>query len=275
MVAITSLSRPHGRGLLLLAVLTLSLKLVSASPTQSKPTATSPNLQARSTLPDGTLNCETDRSSDYYGLGVRLGVYFAWFQNYIANVAVPSEISNALDTNTVFLFAILVAMLKCTLTQLLEQMDGLLLMHMGGGTVFSVLSIWGYRTCQYDVKGPVGGMRQFGGYGTHLRLLLCTAFSSFGMFFWVYGLSGALPQNDDERCRDLSTFMFAKVRAKGPIRGFYIFISIACMVYFGSMLLVSLVAASTRLRRFKYAYQQGNSSERTRLWFATGLNQKQ
>ncbi len=49
------------------------------------------------------IQCHTNRASDYYGLGVRLGIYFAWLQGYIANTALASEIGMALDTNTIFI----------------------------------------------------------------------------------------------------------------------------------------------------------------------------
>src|SRR5579871_3923863 len=42
-----------------------------------------------------TVFCATDRSSDYYGLGVRLGIYLGWINAWIANVSVPEEISSS------------------------------------------------------------------------------------------------------------------------------------------------------------------------------------
>ncbi len=86
---------------------------------------------------------------DYYGLGVRLGIYLSWVQAWVAFNFVPSEIAGALDTNTIFLPAVVLAMIRCTITQLIVQVDALILMHLGAGTVFGVLSIWGYRTSWY------------------------------------------------------------------------------------------------------------------------------
>ncbi len=50
--------------------------------------------------------CESARASDYYGIGVRLGIYFSWLTAWVAQVWLPDEISSALDQNAVFLFAV-------------------------------------------------------------------------------------------------------------------------------------------------------------------------
>ena len=69
---------------------------------------------------DDTFKCQTERAPDYYGLGVRLGIYFAWGTSYLANTMVPSEINSALDTNMIFLLTILIAMIKCSLVNMLQ-----------------------------------------------------------------------------------------------------------------------------------------------------------
>lgn len=219
------------------------------------------------------FTCITDRSSDYYGLGVRLGFYFQWLTSWVANVSVPGEVAGALDTNAIFLFALLVSMVRCTITQLLMQLDGLLLMHLSGGTIFSILSIWGYRTCQYNVDGP-SGICHFGGFGTHLRLLLSTAISAYGLWYWLYGLTGGLPTLEGE-CAEVYTFMFAKVRATGGIRIFYIFICISCLVYFGIMLLASTIAACARITKLFNLTTSRRWKATSRLKFSTGFNQKE
>lgn len=65
---------------------------------------------------DDPIHCQTMRAPDYYGLGVRLGIYCAWFQAYIANTMLPSEIAGAADTNAIFLLTLTVAMIKCSST---------------------------------------------------------------------------------------------------------------------------------------------------------------
>lgn len=78
----------------------------------------------------GLIVCQTNRAPDYYGLGVRLGIYFSWLQAYIANNFIASEIAGASDTNNIFMVTLLVAMIKCSSINMLEQVDGLILMRM-------------------------------------------------------------------------------------------------------------------------------------------------
>src|ERR1700759_4431881 len=135
---------------ILFALLLLTVSLVDARPTVISSPVYS-NIFARD---DGGLHCQTARAPDYYGFGVRLGIYFAWLQGYLANTMLPSEIAGALDTNTIFLLTILIAMIKCSSINMLESIDGLILMPLSGGTIFGVFSIWGYRTVQYTLEGP-------------------------------------------------------------------------------------------------------------------------
>jgi hypothetical protein len=227
--------------------------------------------------------CQTVRAPDYYGLGVRLGIYFSWLQGYIANTMLSSEVAGALDTNTIFLLTLVVAMIKCSMTGMLEQIDGLILMHLSAGTIFGVLSLWGYRTIQYVEEGP-RAIRHFGGFGTHARLIVSLAVSIFGLWFWMFGVKGSLspmgpndgmdPPNAPE-CGTLYTFMFAKVRADGGMRIFYIIVCICCIIYFGIMLLASTLAGYSRVSKMIELAQSKRWANSSRLRFATGFNYKE
>jgi hypothetical protein len=189
---------------------------------------------------------------------------------------VPGDIGGALDTNAIFLFANLVAMVRCTITKVLTQLDCVILMHLSGGTVFSVLSLWGYRTCHYLGEGPKG-IRHFGGFGTHLRLLLSLAVAIYGLWFWIIGIQPDTTEVnvDTGPCKTVYTFMFAKVRADGGVRIFYIIICVGCVVYFGVMLLASSLALYARLAKAVNLAQQGKWRTSTRLHYATGLCHKE
>lgn len=195
------------------------------------------------------LQCQTGSASDYYGIGVRLGIYFAWSQAYIANTILPSEISSAIGTNTIFLMTLLIAMTNDSRTEQLGQLDALILMHLCGGTVFGILSLWGYRTRYYLDEGPKA-IRHFGGFGTQIRLGASLGVSIFGLWFWLYGVTGSLtpmgpdddvdPPNSPE-CATLFTFFFTKVRADGGIRIYYIIVCTCCIIGLGAMLLASTI----------------------------------
>ncbi|KAE9379835.1 hypothetical protein N431DRAFT_476914 [Stipitochalara longipes BDJ] len=234
---------------------------------------------------DYAIHCQTARAPDYYGLGVRLGIYFAWIQAYIANHFLPSEIASAADTNTIFLLALLTALIKCSSINMLEQIDGLVLMHLSGGTIFGILSLWGYRTRHYFDEGPMA-IRHFGGFGTHSRLILSLGISVYGLWYWLFAVTGSLipmgsplevgdlavmPPNSPD-CGTLYTFMFAKVRADGGIRIFYIIICILCTIYFGIMLLASSIAGWARVQTMLALGKQKRWADTSRLRFATGFN---
>jgi len=190
---------------------------------------------------------------------------------------VAGDVGGGLDTNAIFLFANLIAMVRCTITEVLTQLDGLILMHLSGGTIFSVLSVWGYRTCHYQEEGPKG-IRHFGGFGTHLRLLLSLAVSCYGLWFWLTGITNGVVQHEGDEngpCATVYTFMFAKVRAAGGIKIFYIIVCILCVIYFGIMLLASSLAGYARLAKMINLARQHKWRSTSKLHFATGLRQKQ
>jgi hypothetical protein len=233
---------------------------------------------------DYAFHCQTARAPDYYGLGVRLGIYFSWLQGYIANHFLPTEIASAADTNTIFLLALLIALIKCSSVNMLEQIDGLILIHLSGGTVFGVLSLWGYRTRFYTDEGPAA-IRHFGGFGTHSRLILSLGVCVYGLWYWLFAVTGSLiamgspleigelavhPPNSPD-CATLYTFMFAKVRADGGIRISYIIACTLCTIYFGIMLLTSSVAGRKRLQNIVELARQKRWADTSKLRFATGF----
>lgn len=188
----------------------------------------------------------------------------------------PEEVSTALDQNTVFLFANVVALVRCTITFMLTQLDSLILMHLAMGSIIGVMSTWGYRTCRYKAEG-VSAMKNFGGVGTHLRVLLNLAACIYGVWFWYAGIipGNVDLRNDIDSCRTVWTFMFTKVDAAGPIRIFYIVMSILWVIHFGITLLTAPIADYIRLREIsRINFPIGNELPKD-LWLATGFNNKQ
>jgi hypothetical protein len=218
--------------------------------------------------------CQTERAPDYYGLGVRLGIYFSWLQGYVANTLLPSEAAGALDANTIFLLTLLIAMIKCSRIRMLRQIDGLVLMHLSGGTIFGVLSIWGYRTATYSEEGPKA-IRHFGGFGTHARLIVSLAVSAFGLWFWKWGVVDGLDPAGPGECEVLWTFFFGKLHAAGGIRYFYIVVCGGCVAYFGAMLLASSLAGYARVDKMVRLARSKRWADTSKLRFATGFKYKE
>ncbi len=225
------------------------------------------------------LDCSSQFSGDYYGTGVRLGIYLTWITSWIANVFMPEEIAGALDANTMFLLSIMTSIFYSSSKGILSYIDGLILMHLSSGYIFGCLSFWGYRTTHYQTEGPMG-IRHFGRFGTHCRLLLALAISGYGVWFWIEGVKDGLtiPVSPDYpnnpipcQCYPLHTFFFAKLRVYGGIRYFYILMSTSTSAYFACML---LAAAAERIHHLKHVLNQTKPVFESVI-YETGLTRKE
>lgn len=199
------------------------------------------------------LDCSSPSAGDYYGLGVRLGIYLTWLTSWLANNYVADEIGGALDANAIFLLALMCSIFRGTIAQgddRLRYIDGLVLMHLCAGYLFGCFSLWGYRTRRYRDEGAKA-IREFGGLGTHFRLLLMVAIGVYGVWFWVEGVRDGLAWLVDEEggkreeCYPLVTFFFAKlqvtpVTSKSGIRVWYIVMAVCTTVYYVLMLFVAV-----------------------------------
>jgi hypothetical protein len=261
---------------LLLFSLFTALALASPTPAESpKPSDTT-----------SPLDCSSKFSGDYYGLGVRLGIYFIWLTSWVANTFIEEEISGALDANSIFLFALLVSIFKGSAVSgvaKLAYIDGLVLMQLCAGYLFGTLSLWGYRTAHYQKEGPKA-VRHFGKIGTHCRLLLATAISIYGIWFWTYGIRydlhhGLARVTDDAgdprppQCYPVYIFFFAKLNILGGIRILYAIMTTCTTAYYGTML---LAAVAERIRHLTQVIRQERGHERRETFkYETGLTRKE
>jgi hypothetical protein len=232
------------------------------------------------------LNCSSKFSADYYGIGPRLGIYFVWLTSLLANTFIEEEISGALDTNSIFLFALLVSIFIGSARSGVAQLayiDGLVLMQLCAGFLFGTLSIWGYRTTRYQKEGP-RAVRHFGKIGTHCRLLLATAISIYGIWFWTYGIrydrGHGLQRVTDEngnprspKCYPVYIFFFAKLNVLKGIRIVYVIMTTCTAAYYVTML---LAAVAERIRHLIEVIRQERGHERRETFkYETGLTKKE
>lgn len=95
-------------------------------------------------------------NSDLYGLGIRLGIYLQWTSSLLTNVFLPSAVSDSLDTNSIFLFAIFIA-IACASTTAggLRPAEAFIMLQLCFGYILSVLSVSGLRLAWLrDGHGP-------------------------------------------------------------------------------------------------------------------------
>lgn len=224
------------------------------------------------------LDCSTDLSKDLYGLGVRLGYYFQWISGWVSNNFIVEEMSGGLDANAIFLGSLIISILSTTKNNTLTQIDAFILLQLCAGTIWSVLSIWGYRTCVYRKEGA-DGIKRFGGFGTHLRIMLGAAVAGYSIWFWTVGVRGIARGGIDpysagvpSACTEVSVF---HVPIAGPVRHAILGIGITSVVYTILLTLVAPLAAVTRLKKLVSYVRSGQYASSSRLRYATGATENQ
>ncbi|KAF2002761.1 hypothetical protein P154DRAFT_417662, partial [Amniculicola lignicola CBS 123094] len=163
-------------------------------------------------------SCGTVGNPDFYGLGIRVGIYLQWLTALLANRYLHDEIQPNLDTNTIFLLAISVATMLASVQQTATVPEIVVLLHLCFGFILSVLSVWGYRT-----------------RSTALVVAICV----YSTWFWF----SALDRLDDGECVHYG-FTFAKVDVRGGIRHLYQALSLIAVVMYGILWLRELMIAA-------------------------------
>ena len=101
----------------------------------------SPHLAARD-----TCGADISGNSDLYGLGIRVGVYLQWISSLLTNVLIPAEVSDSLDTNSIFLFAVFIAIANASTTSpALRPAEAFIMLQLCFGYLLSVVSVSGLR----------------------------------------------------------------------------------------------------------------------------------
>jgi hypothetical protein len=156
-------------------------------------------------------------------------------------------------------------------------------MQLCAGYLFGIFSLWGYRTRHYIEEGPKA-VRHYGRIGTHCRLVLTTAISIYGIWFWVYGIRydlhhGLARVTDDSgnprpaACYPVYVFFFAKLNVLGGIRILYVIMTICTALYYGTML---LAAVAERIRHLTQVISKEKGHEkRETLNYDTGLTKRE
>jgi hypothetical protein len=82
---------------------------------------------------------------DFYGLGIRIGVYLQWLSSWLSNTINPSGAATNHDANTTFLLAILIATEVARENGELKPAETYIMLLLSSGFVFTVLSFLGLR----------------------------------------------------------------------------------------------------------------------------------
>lgn len=192
----------------------------------SSPVAVTP-IPATTSVPS-VEECGFDGNPDFYGLGIRTGIYLQWATSLVANHFLNEEsVKSYLETNTVFLLAVFVALAVATVDKTLRSAEVVVLLQLSFGFLFSILSIWGYRT-RSTFKGPI----RFPLMGSFFRLSLTAAICAYSIWFWFTGLHLI----DDKSCPSY-IFLFAKADIRGGIRVLFEIQSVLILTTYGVLFL--------------------------------------
>ena len=94
-------------------------------------------------------------NSELYGLGIRIGIYLQWISSLLTNILLLNGVSDSLDTNSVFLFAVFIAIANATnATGGLHPAEAFIMLQLCFGYLLSVLSVTGLRLTLFNVASP-------------------------------------------------------------------------------------------------------------------------
>jgi hypothetical protein len=158
--------------------------------------------------------CGFEGNPDFYGLGIRIGIYLQWITAFLANHFSEEAIDGNLETNTIFLLALFIATIVTTVKAQVHTAELTVLLHLSFGFLFSILSIWGHRV---RLKGLDDKKIRFPLIGSFFRLTLSTAVSAYALWFWF---SDGRLHLRPSTCADY-TFFFTKLDMAGGARTFF------------------------------------------------------
>lgn len=179
--------------------------------------------------------CPLIQNSDFYGLGIRLGVYTQLISTLLSNHLLPKELGAAWDANFVFLAALLTATVKSVAgSQPLLPVEVFVLLQMMLAYPLAVFSATGSvsiaivenladgadsywsqerRDAVSAVTALVRAHKDHSPSGKFLRKTLVIAIAVFSVWFWFSGFHRSFDAR--ESCKE-HVFLFASVRVDGP-----------------------------------------------------------
>ncbi|KAI1090114.1 hypothetical protein F5B19DRAFT_336883 [Rostrohypoxylon terebratum] len=98
--------------------------------------------------PAEALICEAiEGNPDFYGLGIRIGVYLQWTTAWVSLLVDPLSAQSVYDVNSVFVFAILVATMIATFANnpTIEPVETYIMLQFSLGFFLTTLSTFGLR----------------------------------------------------------------------------------------------------------------------------------
>jgi hypothetical protein len=173
--------------------------------------------------------CNHPGNSDFYGLGIRLGIYLQILSTMLCMIDLESSdpLYDAHDSNAILLLATFIAVLKSTPSRSIELVDVVIMLRM----------IWLIIVCGFSLAHLTEEFKRAKKAqklaalittpsALFFRILVVGLVSSYNVWFWFRGVAYFQHGNP---CPTYA-FFFAKLAANGRLQGFYKFTSIVIML---------------------------------------------
>jgi len=82
---------------------------------------------------------------DFYGLGIRMGVYLQWLSSWLSLVLDPDLAQSILDVNSTFVFAIIIATIHSAQSGTMQAIEMYVMLQLTIGFLVTNLSTFGVR----------------------------------------------------------------------------------------------------------------------------------
>ncbi|KAL8678312.1 MAG: hypothetical protein Q9186_005332 [Xanthomendoza sp. 1 TL-2023] len=167
------------------------------------------------TMSGQMAQCPNEGNPDFYGLGIRVGIYLQLATAIFARYFHPEAIPENLTANAIFLLALYVAVATATLGPGLRSEEIVILLQLCFGFLLSVLSILGGRDASDETAKRPDILRP-PPIASFLRLMLTVAIGAYAVWFWF-------PGKDKTKIEGCPAYMFflTKTSIYGGVRIFF------------------------------------------------------
>ncbi|KAJ9157760.1 hypothetical protein NKR23_g394 [Pleurostoma richardsiae] len=206
-----------------------------------------------------TSTCNSfEGNPDFYGLGIRIGIYLQWFASWIGIFVEPGSAQSMNDNNSIFVFAIIIATIAGTAVKAMKPVEVHIMLQFAFGYFLTVLSMVGLRFhlmtparlagfCdrwdQSDTQINVFPQYQeifmfleffrplkpeyLSWFGVVWRIIIANIVTAFNVYFWFTGLKKL---SASETCSFV--FMFSQQELAGRLVVFFKAMAIIITVFF-------------------------------------------
>jgi hypothetical protein len=140
-------------------------------------------------------SCSFQGNPDLLGLGIRVGIYCQLLASIIANHALPDAVRAAVDTNAIFLFALLVAVTKATVEGALATVEAYVVLQFLFSFLLSAVKVEALRMALISLASTLGQSEfeaacanyHLSRFGIYWRQCISLTSVIYNTWFWFDG----------------------------------------------------------------------------------------